>query len=235
MLGFIGFLIAASIIGWFAISFYRSFGELAFRQRMYFTIAFLMLGLALLVWGMAPLIHDPVSIPMIVFMGDVLLLVGTGFLLEAQFRKFSILSVVAVTLAGAAILGARAFIMEPAATVQDGILHFNLEGAPRMIVLAILAFVWMPMGTRITQMAVLTKGLPQFGGVIALAFIISLICAAVFIGARQTPMIIGSFAALAFSFLILSFIPLLINRYGILMRKQITDSESVKGAKKHGK
>lgn len=233
MLGFIGFLIAAIIIGWFAVSFYRSFAELAFRQRTYFTVAFMLLGVALLVWGMAPLLDDAESTAMIVFIGDVLLLIGTGFLLEAQFSRFSLLSVIVMSLAGSALIGARAFIFEPAATVQNGILHFNLEGEPRIMLLALLAFIWVPLGTRITQLAVQSKGLVQFGGVIALAFIISLVCAAVFIGARQEVMIIASFTALAFSFLILSFIPLLINRYSLVIADQKRNHHRKGG--RHGK
>ena len=235
MLGFIGFLIAAGIIGCFAVTFYRSFHELGFRQRTYFTVAFLLLAIALLVWGIAPLTGNSPSVPMIVFMGDVLLLIGSAFLLEAQFRKFSIVSVVAVALAGAAILGARAFIFEPAATVQGGILHFNLEGEPRILILALLACIWMPLGTRITQLAVRAKGLPEFRGVIAVAFIVSLVCAAAFIGTRQTTMIIASFAALSFSFLILAFIPPLISRYGTLIAQQTKLSKQVKKGQSHGK
>ncbi|HMS93180.1 MAG TPA: hypothetical protein PKD28_02210 [Candidatus Saccharibacteria bacterium] len=230
MVGFIGFLIAAIIIGWFAVSFYRSFNELAFRQRAYFSVAFLMLAAALFVWGIAPLLNNEATTPFIVFVGDVLLLIGSGFLLEAQFKRFSAISIVAMSLIGAIIIGMRAFIYEPAAFVQNGILHFNLEGEPRILILALLAFLWMPLGTRITQLAVQSKGLNQFSGVIAVAFIVSLVCAAVFIGARQDLMVIASFAALAFSFLILSFIPSLINRYSRALQVASKHKEQ-----KHGK
>ncbi len=211
MLGFIGFSIAAILVGLFAFSFNRYFQTLSFHTRHTFVSAFILLALALFVWGFAPLINIPSVTTALVFAGDALLILGTGYLISAQLKMPSLwLLVVAVV--GVAILTLRAFVFQPAAFVQDGILHFNLEGEARLVILAILAFIWMPLGIRVTQLAVRSKGAVQFSGLIALVFIAALIFAALFIAARQTEIIIASFAALAFSFLVLALLPWLINR-----------------------
>jgi len=213
MLGFIGFTIAALIIGFFAISFYRSFTALNEHQRGAFSAAFLLLSAAFFIWGFAPLINDADTTKLLVLAGDGLLLVGSGLLVLAQFKKLYLIPVIVLAIAGAVLLGLRAYIFEPAATVSDGLLHFNLEGEARVTLLAILTFVWVPLGARITQLAVQAKGVPQFSGIVTLIFVASLVCAALFLGARQNVTVIASFAALALSFLLMAFIPLLIGKY----------------------
>jgi len=219
MLGFIGFLIAAVIISFFAVSFYTSFKDLNLRQRQLFTAAFLLLGLALLTWGVAPLVNMPEVTSPLVFAGDVLLVAGTCFLVAAQSRIPRVWLTVVLATFAAVVLTARAYYFEPTAFVENGLLHFNLEGAPRYLVVAMLAFVWMPLGARITQLAVRSKGVPQFSGVVALVYVTSLLSAAMFIGARQQAAIIGTFAVLCFTFLILAIIPLLITKYTRITRK----------------
>jgi hypothetical protein len=211
VLGFIGLMIAAIVVSLFARSFYKSFPVLRHHTRSSFTAAFLLLALALFVWAFVPFINKPDVTMYLVFAGDALLLLGTGYLITAQFKAPSLWMLV-VAVAGVAIITLRAFVYKPTAFVQDGILHFNLEGEPRLILLAILAFLWVPLGTRITQLAVRSKGLPQFSGVIAAVFVLSLIAAALFISARQTPIIVSSFAVLAFTFLMLAIIPLLLTK-----------------------
>jgi hypothetical protein len=211
VLGFIGFIIAALLVGSFAVSFYKYFPSLRQHSRYSFTAAFALLATSLAVWGVAPLLNNASATPAIVFAGDALLLLGTGYLLSAQF-KASTLWMLLPALIGAVILTLRGFVLEPGAAVQDGILHFNLEGEARIVLIAILAFVWMPLGTRITQHAVISKGLPQFKGLIAIVFITSLVFAATFIAARKTEIIIATFAALAFTFLLLAVLPFAIDK-----------------------
>lgn len=220
MLGFIGFTITACIIGFFAISFYASFKELGQYRRRAFSSAFLLLGLAFLVWGFAPLINNPGVTTALVFGGDILLVAGTALLIAGQFRSAQLWLIVTLALAATAILVARAYAFEPAAVVRDGLLHFSLEGAPRYVIIAMLAFVWMPLGARITQLAVRARGAAQFSSGVALVYVVALICAAIFIGARQNAIIIASFAALAFTFLILAFIPPLIDKYARTLVEQ---------------
>ena len=233
MLGFVGFFIAAIIISLFAISFYVSFKELLMNQRQSFAGAFLLLGLALFVWGFAPLINNPDVTVALVFAGDALLILGSGLLINAQFKFPKLWLVISLADTCAALLTTRAFVYPPAAFVQDGLLHFNLEGVPRYVVVALLAFVWMLLGTRITQLAVRSRRVPQFGGAIALIYIVSLVCAALFISARQNVMIVASFAALAFTFLVLACIPLLITRYsrGAVVKEKVVAGKGTS----HGK
>ncbi|MEO8691378.1 MAG: hypothetical protein ABI397_01175, partial [Candidatus Saccharimonas sp.] len=73
---------------------------------------------------------------------------------------------------------------------------------------------------RITQLAVRARGAAQFSSGVALVYVVALICAAIFIGARQNAIIIASFAALAFTFLILAFIPPLIDKYARTLVEQ---------------
>ena len=213
MLGFIGFTIAALIVSFFAISFYSSFKNLNVRQRQLFSGAFLLLGLALFTWGFVPLLNSEAWTIPLIFAGDTLLVIGTAFLVAAQTKVPQLWLTVLLAVLATAILTARAYVSTPEAFVQNNILHFNLEGTARYIVIALLAFVWVPFGTRITQLAVRSTGANRFGGAIATIYLTSLICAALFISARQEVMIIASFTALAFTFLVLAFIPPLITRY----------------------
>lgn len=213
MVGFIGFTLAAIIVGLFALSFYRTFQAFPERQRQLFSGAFLLLASALFVWGFAPLLNIESLVNPLVFAGDALLVVGTCFLISAQSRTPHLWLTIILALAGTALVTARVYVAAPTASVSGGLLHFELEGAARYAVLALLAFIWMPFGARITQAAVKSRGLPQFSGIIAFVYAVSLICAAVFVGARQNSMIVMTFVALCLTFLILAFLPLLIDRY----------------------
>ncbi len=233
MLGFIGFTIAALIISFFAISFYVSFKNLNIRQKQLFSGAFLLLGLALLTWGFIPLLNTEASVAPLIFAGDALLIIGTCFLIAAQTKAPQLWLTIVLAIGATALLTARAYVTTPEAFVQNDILHFNLEGTARYVVIALLAFVWVPFGTRITQLAVRSTGELRFGGAIATIYLMSLICAALFISARQEAMIIATFAALSFTFLILSFIPILIKRYTKILAKAAVPKESaVKKSKK---
>lgn len=213
MLGFIGFTIIAIILAGFSLSFYKSFPHLRPQAREHFTIAFTLLAFAFLGWGLAPLLHDATVTKYVVLIGDVLLVLGTGFLISAQFIRSHDWFTILIAVLGAVLIVLRTFAFPSHASVQDGLLLFNLSGVARYVTIGILAFVWMPLGARITQLALASHSASRFSGAVVLVYVASLASAAVFLVATRHEIIILSFAVLAFTFLMLAILPLIINKY----------------------
>lgn len=207
MLGFVGFTLAAIVISVFAITFYKSFIGLPLLRRHNFTVAFLLLGLAFLIWGLIPLFDQAQFIAPLIFVGDVLLVWGSALLVMSQFNVPPVWLTTSLALAGALLLGLRAYVYTTDAYVADGLLHFGLEGTARYAVIATLAFIWMPLGARTFQAAASAHRVPQVNGIIALVYVVALVSAAVFLGSRQNEAVIASFTVLSVAFLTLAILP----------------------------
>lgn len=201
MLGVIGFAAAIIAILVFVASFWRAYPRLDKNTSFPFLTAFLMLA-SVMALSMIGVLSDNIeTLQSFIIVIDVVLIIATGFLLSILLPiKNPIVMTLLTVLAG--MLLVLRIVHEPStATIEDGILHFNLEGGTRFVLMAGLFGIWFPASYVVARKAIATVHLEYLSGIIGLAYVMLVVSAGIFFAARTHGMIIISFSALVVTFL----------------------------------
>lgn len=202
MLGLIGFFTAAASIIFFVQSFKKTFTNLDKKTMLAFTTAFSMLASVMILCGVISARQDPETTRTLILAVDVVMLVATGLLLTI-FVKLESHTLTALSVVAGLLVGARAFLEPIVAKTADGILYFNLSGAPRAVLLALILGIWLPAAAIAASRAARTVAVSGLANLMTAAYIMLTVITAVLFSSQQRPIIIGTFGLLVAIFFVL--------------------------------
>jgi hypothetical protein len=203
-LAFVGFFIAGVVFMVYASSFYSLAGKkLPVFLRSY-ALAYFCLGLAFLIWAFAAI--NTGFLNSSVMVGDVLLLLGSIFLLAVLFnqnKNLKIFSVVMGIILAAVFIWLRMTYYLPMPLMSNGILVFNTQKVITVILSLIFILIWLP--TNILVGKKVGANIPIEGISFVYSFIygVSTIAAIFFISFKTVPMVVISFVTLGICFIML--------------------------------
>lgn len=203
MLGVIGFLALALVIGIYVYTCYANYNLVPLREKRLFVSAYILLGLASLVWAATFFVNAEVVAPL-VFASDVMLIVGTGCMLGVVFDIARPRVFAPLVVTGASILTIRAFVMPPSAYVADGLLFFNLSQVEALAFGLVFLSAWLPATIKIIHLALQSPRLLPFRNVVSYLFISVILMTGFFLTARRPIMIVISFASIIILFALLA-------------------------------
>lgn len=205
MLGAIGFLVAAFSVILFTTTFNRAFPLPNKRTNEAFAYALYSLAAALVLWGAATFFNDKIFTKEAIYAGELLLAAGSVAMLNVIAPLDALDNMLATLVAGLALVY-RQTSVPMTAYVQNGLLHFNLQGGFRSVVLIAFLVIWFPamfmLARRVCQV------FPQLAAIqssILLYFTSLTFLTALFLSARRDGMIIAQFIGVIVLFLLGAF------------------------------
>lgn len=203
-LAFIGFFIAGVVFAVYAYTFYRLAGKkLPIFLRNY-AFAYFALALAFLVWAFAAVNNSFLVNSVIV--GNILLLLGSIFLLNVLFnnnKNIKILSILLGVILSLVFIWMRVNYYQPMPFMENGVLIFNTPKIISIILSSIFILIWLP--TNLVTAKKVTTNMPIQGMSFVYSFIygVSTIAAIFFIALKTVPMVITAFVTLVICFVML--------------------------------
>lgn len=203
-LAFIGFFIAGVVFAIYAYTFYILAGKKLPAFLKNYSFAYFALALAFLIWAFAAVNNNFLVNSVIV--GNVLLLLGSIFLLNVLFnnnKNIKILSIFIGLILSIIFIWVRINYYQPTPFMENGVLIFNTQKIISIILSSIFIFIWLP-ANLITARKV-TANMPVQGMSFVYSFIygVSTIAAIFFIASRTVPMVVTAFVTLGICFAML--------------------------------
>ena len=202
MLGFVGFMTFSVIVILYTL-YSNKIYKIDTVTKNSFLAAFGLLALAGLLWATTFLV--PANfVPRVVFASDVVLLVASGFMLNISFplMKSTWRIVLAICVMTAAIY-LRAFDYPSTAFVDGGLLHLNLNTAQSLLIGLPFLAIWLPAFVKVAEKITSNPQLRSLRLPISFAFMLAVLLNGVFLSAKQTTIIITSFASIILIFIYL--------------------------------
>jgi hypothetical protein len=192
MVGVIGFFVAAFSVILFAETFNRAFPLPQKRFNDTFAFAMYLLAGAFILWAVTVYVDLP-------DFTNVALPIGEAFLGAATLAMLNLLyplggwgNAMVAMLLGFSVVYRQAYI-EVTAFVKDGLLHFNLQGGLRFVILALVLLVWLPALLMLVRRVVaIFPALLPFRATFSYLFTLLALATALFLSARR-PVMIGIF------------------------------------------
>lgn len=228
MWGFVGFIVAAIVVGFFAQTFYKTYAQVESRVRKSFTTSFVLLAIAMALWGVAALSGQATVVGNMVLAGDILLVIATGYLFHAVFDLSEPWLAGLLVVPGALLIVLRANMYPTEAYVDGGLLYFNLTGAPRIVLLTVLIAIWLPITLHVMSRAVRSIGRDDLRIIVQASCVSCIMATTIFVAAFQHKVVVASFI-----FVILAFMGLAASN--VLATIPLGPTKKKTGAKKHGK
>lgn len=202
MLASFGFLLTAIVLFLFAFTFDKVVKK-DDRNLRSFGFAYLLIGVAFLMWGFLGLANAQSSLAHSVLIGDVLIFAATTaallILVPKKWQHIMVLSAATCTLI---IMFIRIKYFYPDPFILNGILYFNIQH-PIAILISVVVLGWLPACMKAARIITDRKNLPHYYPFYLSAYIITIITAALFIQAQRRLVIIESFIAFGLSVLVL--------------------------------
>jgi hypothetical protein len=192
MLGVVAFVISALLIAGYVRSANRLFGSLPVKRLGSFLSAFALLAATCAVWAGAILAGD--NTPSFVFIGDILLLLATAYMLDVAvgFSRSPWAVALLATLA-ACLLLVRGVMMPSTAYVENGLLHFDLSQAAALTVAIPVLAIWLVGGAKLFYDAFWQKRMEQLRAIHIVFYSMSILTICYFLTAVRPLIIILSF------------------------------------------
>jgi hypothetical protein len=203
MLGLIGFLALAFVIGIYVNTCYTNYVLVPLREKRLFVSGYGFLGLASVIWAATFFVGEQ-TVSQLVFTSDVLLVAATGCMLGIFFDIARPRILAPLVLAGAGILTVRAFVVPPSAYVADDLLIFNLSQVEALVFGLVFLIAWLPATIKVVHLALRSPRLLPFSNVVSFIFISVVLMTGFFLTARRPIMIISSFASIILLFTLLA-------------------------------
>jgi hypothetical protein len=228
MTGTLGFIIGALTIGSFAVTARHAYKTVDPTKLRLFVTAFLLFALAMVIWSLATTRPDYYDIQPILFASDVLLVIGTACMAFILLDGIRIVTAVLVSLIGALLLATRMGAYPPIGYVHDGLLYFNLVGGVRTVTVLAFGLIWLPAMLSVAGSLSRDRIFSGLGRALSSCFMALVLATAFFLSARRPSMIIIQFAFIAFLFLAMTVVNVLL----INLHKELA-KESAQGEAKH--
>ena len=212
-LAFIGFSVAGVIFAVYAYTFYSLAGAKLPVFLKNYAFAYFSLALAFLIWAFAALNNSFLVNSVII--GNILLLLGSIFLLKVLFnnsKNTKILSIFLGVILSLIFLWVRINYYQPTPFMLNGILIFNTQRIVAEILGLIFAFVWLPANLLVAKKVSATTGIQGMSFVYSFIYILSTVSAILFISVSTVSMVIASFVTLSLCFVMLIYSNYVINK-----------------------
>ena len=219
MLGLIGFLTLAVVIGIYISTCYTNYTLVPLREKRLFVSAYGLLGLSALVWATTFIVGEQ-AVPGLVFASDVLLVVATGCMLGIVFDVARPRIFAPLVLAGAGLLTIRAFVIPSASYVADGLLLFNLSQTESLVIGLVFLIAWLPATIKVVYIALGSSRLAPFRNLVSFLFMSVILMTGFFLTARRPIMIVISFGSIILLFATLAGVNVALKRIEKAQKKQ---------------
>lgn len=202
MLGFVGFIIFSVTVVLYVL-YSNKIYKIDSATKGSFLAAFSLLALAGLLWATTFLVSAD-YVPRVVFISDVVLLAASGFMLNIFFplMKSTWRVVLAISIM-AAVIYLRAFEYQSTAFVEGGLLHLNLTTAQSLLIGLPFLVIWLPASVKVAEKITSNPKLRSLRLPISFSFMLAVLLNGVFLSAKQTTIIITSFASIILVFIYL--------------------------------
>lgn len=203
MLATIGFLTTALLLILFAYTFNDLVVKDGEKELRPFALAYLLVALAFVMWGIVSLDSETTLLPRTVGVGDALLLTASLCAASAYItrRKGVILGFGAAL--GAALLYVRINHYYPHPSLDNGVLFFNTQRPIAVILSAIIVIAWLPACMKAARIITAKAGLQRYYQLYVCTYALAIISAALFIEARRRNVVIASFTLFGASALLM--------------------------------
>lgn len=203
MLASLGFLTAALLLLLFAYTFDNLIKK-GDEDLKPFALAYTLVALAFLIWGLLVLTNAQAALPRSVLIGDGVLLTASicaayTFMPAKRKNPFAIAAVIAA----AALLYLRARYYYPAPVLKDGVLFFNTQRPVEILLSATVILAWLPACMKAAGMITGKGVLRRYYTLYVSTYAITIISAALFIQAKRRAVVIESFVGFSVSILLL--------------------------------
>ena len=125
----------------------------------------------------------------------------------------------------ATFVALRIYVYKPEAFLSDGLLHFNLQGYPQIVLIGVILGIWFPAIMIVSGRVARAFHVPGLKGLMLFAYGSLALATAVFFSARTSVMIIASFVVIEVIFAALSVLNILLPRLAPLSGGQHANRE----------
>lgn len=219
MLGLIGFLTLAIVIGIYVYTSYINYSLVPIRERQLFVSAYGLLSLSALLWAATFFVAEQ-TVSQLVFASDVLLVLATGCMLAIVFNVARPQIFALLALAGAGLLTVRAFVVAPSAYIADDLLIFNLSQAESLVIGLLFLAAWLPATIKIVHLALRSPKLAPYRNLASFLFMSVVLMTGLFLTAKRPVMIIISFVSITLLFATLVGVNIVLQRIDKPRKKQ---------------
>jgi hypothetical protein len=203
MLATLGFIITAILLILFAYTF-DSLVKKDDKELRLFGLAYLLVAVAFLMWGLLSFSNASSTLPHSVLVGDALLFAAsTCSALVFTPRKWRGLIAVGAVVVTIILLCVRAKYYYPVPSLHDGVLFFNTQRQVAVLLSTIVVVAWLPACMKVARIVTTKHGLQRYYSLYVSAYALTIITAALFIQARRRSVVIESFIGFAVSILLL--------------------------------
>lgn len=203
MLATLGFIITAILLVLFAYTF-DGLVKKSSKELRFFGLAYLLVAIAFLMWGLLSLSNSNATLPHSVLVGDGLLFAAsTCSALVFTPKKWRSLLMVGAVFVTAVLLYVRAKYYYPTPNLKDGILFFNTQRYVAILLSAVVVVVWLPACMKVARVVTTKHGLQRSYSLYVSAYALTIITAVLFIQAKRRTVVIESFIGFAVSILLL--------------------------------
>jgi hypothetical protein len=202
----IGFLIVGILFVAYAYTFYVLAEKKLPAFLKNYAYAYFALAVAFLFWSFAAFSGSFLSASVLV--GDILLLLGSLFLVSVIFKankSIKIIAIVVGVILSAVFVYMRLYYFPPTPFISNGILIFNTQKIIAEILGFVFAFVWLPANLFVAKEVSKKMEIQGMFSIYSFIYIISTVSAILFISVSTTKMVIASFVILGLCFVMLLF------------------------------
>lgn len=211
MLGIIGFLTLAAVIGVYVYTSHIQYTLVPFREKRLFVTAYGLLAIAALIWA-TTFVVEPQSVSALVYTADIILVMATGAMLGVLIDIGRPQIFALLTLAAAGLLAVRAFVLPSTAYVADGLLFFDLAPEESLVIGLLFLAIWLPATIKIVYLALRSQRLIPLRNVVSFIFVSTVLMTGFFLAARRPEMIVVTFTSIVILFAILVAVNMLLKR-----------------------
>ncbi len=202
ILGFIGFVILAIVIGLYAYSSSRQYSNVPVHILKPFVSSFSLLAAASLCWAATFFVNNQ-AIQTLVLVADGLLLVATGCMISVMTNGLKPLILTSISMAGSALLVVRSTLIESTAYVSDGILFFDLSRTLAVGIGLGFLLVWLPAITKVVSIQTTQPKLSSLRMPMLFLFTSTILMTSFFLSAQRPVMIVATFMSVIVLFALL--------------------------------
>lgn len=203
MLATIAFFTAAILLLLFAYTFNNLVIKDGHKELRPFALAYLLVALAFLMWGIVSLNSETTLLPRTVIAGDTLLLAASLCAMSTYLTRYKGAVLGISVLVAAALMYIRIKRYYPHPFFDDGVLFFNVQRPIAVILSAIVVIAWLPACMKAARIITAKAGLQHYYQFYVSTYALAIISAVLFIEARRRNIVIASFTLFDVSVLLM--------------------------------
>lgn len=203
MLATFGFLASGVILLLFG-NFFRSTNKSKSAWATYFGAAYMLVGVAVLLWGVVCLLSATDYLVKSVIVGDALFLLASVLcllVLSPVRLRNQVAWLGLLVSAGLLILRVRNYYPNP--VIQDGVLFFNTQQPVAILLSIIIITIWLPTNIKVARLVTNKAHMVRYRSLYIAIYSMPVISAALFVQAHRRTVIIQAYSIFTLSALLM--------------------------------